>query len=147
MNHSGPQWTTALLIPTYTGPDTQHAAVDGEAGLLPLLARQEVGHQSLAGVDGCLAGVVQQDHADGQEQHPDGFSGNIGVETLSYVEQEEGEDEDDGEGEDEGPSPAVSTATAVRELSQAGDCEESQERSHAEYDGHVGLWETNLKWR
>ena len=126
-------------MPTYTGPDTEHAAVDREACLLSLLAGQEVGHQSLAGVDGGLAGVVQQDDAHGQQQHPDGFGGSIRVQTLADVEQEEGEHEDDGEGADEGSPTAVSAGTTVRQLPKARNCEEGQKRSHTEYDGHVGL--------
>ena len=126
-------------MPTYTGPDTEHATVDREACLLSMLTGQEVGHQGLAGVDGGLAGVVQQDDPHSQQQHPDGFGRNIRVETLADVEQEEGEYEDDGEGEDEGSPAAVSAVTTVRQLAKAGDCEESQKRSHSKYDGHIGL--------
>ena len=134
-------------MPTYAGPDTEHAAVDREASLLALLPGQEIGHQGLAGVDEGLAGVVQEDDPHGQQQHPDGFGGHIRVQTLADVKQEEGEDKDDGEGEDEGSSAAVSAATAVRQLAKAGNCEESKEGGDSENDGHVGLRETNLNRR
>ena len=73
---------------TDTGPDTEHPAVHSEPGLLALVTGQQVRHQGLAGVDGGLAGVVQQDHPHGQQQHSDGLGGQLRVQALADVEEE-----------------------------------------------------------
>ena len=108
------------------------------------MARQEVGHQSLARVDGGLAGVVQQNDSHCKQQHPDGLGGHLRVQALSDVEQDERKDEDDGEGEYEGTSPAVSAVASVRQFAKARHRKQGEKRSDAENDGHVGLRETNL---
>ena len=50
------------------GADAEHPAVEAEARLLGHLglAGHDVAHQSFAGVDRCLAGVVKQHHSNSQ---------------------------------------------------------------------------------